>query len=105
MNQMGRDFWPTLYIFCYKFVFALLKAKLWNSNHRPSHVLPDLEASLRDLGLTYVDSFVIHWPMAVPSTGKRCALRPDGCRPGNHRENTMFPLDDEGYYCGEICTG
>ena len=36
---------------------------------RPAHVRPDLEATLRDLQLDYVDSYVIHWPMAVPSTG------------------------------------
>ncbi len=36
---------------------------------RPEHVRPDLEATLKDLQLDYVDSYVIHWPMAVPSTG------------------------------------
>ena len=47
-----------------------IQAKLWNSNHRPEHVKPDLEATLKDLQLDYIDSFVIHWPQAVPSTGK-----------------------------------
>lgn len=46
-----------------------IQAKLWNSNHRPEHVQPDLEATLKDLQLDYIDSFVIHWPQAVPSTG------------------------------------
>ena len=27
------------------------QAKLWNSNHRPEHVRPDLEATLKDLGV------------------------------------------------------
>ncbi len=48
-----------------------IQAKLWNSNHRPEHVKPDLEATLKDLQLDYIDSFVIHWPQAVPSTGNR----------------------------------
>ena len=47
-----------------------IQAKLWNSNHRPEHVKPDLMKTLEDLQLDYIDSFVIHWPQAVPSTGK-----------------------------------
>merc|ERR1712079_547803 len=47
-----------------------IQAKLWNSNHRPEHVEIDLDATLKDLQLDYIDSFVIHWPMACPSTGK-----------------------------------
>ena len=39
-----------------------IQAKLWNSNHRPEHVKADLMATLADLQLDYVDSFVIHWP-------------------------------------------
>ena len=76
-----------------------IQAKLWNSNHRPEHVKPDLEATLKDLKLSYVDSFVIHWPQAVPSNGKYCALRPGGCFADHESKKTMFPLDDEGYYC------
>jgi len=78
-----------------------IQAKLWNSNHRPEHVKPDIDATLKDLQLDYIDSFVIHWPQAVPSTGKRVSLRPDGCGPGHYSEKTMFPLDDEGYYCAD----
>ena len=44
-----------------------IQCKLWNSNHRPEHVRGDLEATLKDLQLDYVDSFVIHWPQACPS--------------------------------------
>lgn len=76
-----------------------IQAKLWNSNHRPEHVKPDLEATLRELQIEYVDSFVIHWPQAVPSNGKYCALRPSGCYPAHESKMTMFPCDDEGYYC------
>ena len=47
-----------------------LQVKLWNSNHRPEHVKPDIMKTLEDLQLDYIDSFVIHWPQAVPSTGQ-----------------------------------
>ena len=40
-----------------------------NFLHRPEHVKPDLMKTLEDLQLDYIDSFVIHWPQAVPSTG------------------------------------
>ena len=46
-----------------------IQAKLWNGNHRPEHVKPDIMKTLEDLQLDYIDSFVIHWPQAVPSTG------------------------------------
>jgi len=76
-----------------------IQAKLWNSNHRPEHVEPDLDATLKDLKTTYVDSFVIHWPMACPSTGKNPTLRTNGNFPAHYSKDSMFPCDDEGYYC------
>jgi len=79
-----------------------IQAKLWNSNHRPEHVKPDIMKTLEDLQLDYIDSFVIHWPQAVPSTGKICTLRPNGCFPAHHSKDSMFPLTDEGYYCADM---
>lgn len=79
-----------------------IQAKLWNSNHRPEHVRPDLEATLKDLQLEYIDSFVIHWPQAVPSTGELATLRPNGCYPAHRSKQTMFPLDDQGFYCADM---
>merc|ERR1712244_165569 len=79
-----------------------IQAKLWNGNHRTEHVKPDIMKTLEDLQLDYIDSFVIHWPQAVPSTGKNPTLRPNGCYPANHTKDTMFPLDDEGYYSADM---
>merc|ERR1711997_644988 len=85
-----------------------IQAKLWNSNHRAEHVEPDLDATLKDLGTTYVDSFVIHWPQACPSTGLAPTLRNNPRCPGisqnypaHFSKGTMFPCDKEGYYCND----
>ena len=39
-------------------------SKLWNTYHTPEHVRPALERSLRDLGLNYLDLYLIHFPIA-----------------------------------------
>ncbi|MTH15595.1 aldo/keto reductase [Flavobacterium sp. LC2016-01] len=38
--------------------------KLWNTNHRPERVQPAFEASLKRLGLDYLDLYLIHTPFA-----------------------------------------
>ena len=38
--------------------------KLWNTNHRPERVKPAFDASLKKLGLDYVDLYLIHTPFA-----------------------------------------
>lgn len=38
--------------------------KLWNTNHRPERVEPAFEASLKRLGLDYLDLYLIHTPYA-----------------------------------------
>ena len=41
-----------------------IATKVWNNNHRPERVEPAFEASLRRLGLTYLDLYLIHTPFA-----------------------------------------
>lgn len=38
--------------------------KLWNTYHAAEHVEPALRKSLADLGLEYVDLFLMHFPLA-----------------------------------------
>mmetsp|Transcript_55248 Transcript_55248/g.126996 ORF Transcript_55248/g.126996 Transcript_55248/m.126996 type:complete len:307 (+) Transcript_55248:220-1140(+) len=75
-----------------------IQAKLWNTNHRPEHVRPDLMQTLKDLQVEYLDSFVIHWPQAAPSTGKAPTTRLDGAFPAPEEKNSMFPINQEGYF-------
>lgn len=40
-----------------------ITSKLWNTMHRPKDVRPALMTTLNDLQLSYIDLYLIHWPM------------------------------------------
>jgi len=42
-----------------------ITSKLWNTFHRQEHVEYALDLTLRDLGLEYIDLYLIHWPAAM----------------------------------------
>ncbi len=40
-------------------------SKLWNASHGVENVIPELNQTLEDLQLDYLDLYLIHWPVAL----------------------------------------
>jgi alcohol dehydrogenase (NADP+) len=41
-----------------------ITSKLWNDSHQKEHVIPALKQTLKDLQVSYLDLYLIHWPVA-----------------------------------------
>ena len=60
---------------------VFITSKLWNSQHRPQDVAPALDDCLAELGLDYLDLYLVHFPVAFDE------------RSDVH--NNLFPLEGE----------
>ncbi|CAE6440105.1 unnamed protein product [Rhizoctonia solani] len=54
-----------------------LTSKLWNSFHRPEEIEPVLDETLRNLQTSYLDLYLIHWPVAFKEPGPNGEIRVD----------------------------
>uniref|UniRef100_A0A7S3PJ30 NADP-dependent oxidoreductase domain-containing protein n=1 Tax=Aplanochytrium stocchinoi TaxID=215587 RepID=A0A7S3PJ30_9STRA len=49
---------------------VFITSKLWNTFHKPEHVKAALNDSLVNLGLQYLDLYLIHWPISFEYSGE-----------------------------------
>jgi len=51
-----------------------ITTKLWNTRHGQEEVVPALRESLENLGLDFVDLYLIHWPVSVDEQGNLTSI-------------------------------
>ncbi|KAF8633298.1 hypothetical protein AX17_004473 [Amanita inopinata Kibby_2008] len=54
-----------------------ITSKLWNTSHRPELVEKELDETLEQLGIDYLDLYLIHWPVAFVSGQGMFPREPD----------------------------
>jgi diketogulonate reductase-like aldo/keto reductase len=53
-----------------------ITTKLWNRDHGYDAALRAFDASLKDIGLDYLDLYLIHWPVRGPGKGSAPGVSP-----------------------------
>lgn len=54
-----------------------ITSKLWNTFHKPDLVEPAIKKTLDDLGLEYIDLYLIHWPVGYKEGESLFPRNPD----------------------------
>ncbi|OBZ89457.1 Aldehyde reductase 1 [Choanephora cucurbitarum] len=49
---------------------VFITSKLWNTHHRKEYVKHNVKASLKALGVDYLDLYLVHWPVSFINPGK-----------------------------------
>jgi len=57
---------------------VFITSKLWNNAHHPDDVIPNLKQTLADLGLTKLDLYLVHWPIAFIRGPEKLPRNEDG---------------------------
>ncbi|XP_077981649.1 aldo-keto reductase family 1 member A1-A-like [Glandiceps talaboti] len=57
---------------------VFITSKLWNTMHAAEDVKPACQQTLKDLGLEYLDLYLMHWPIGFQKTGATFPSNPDG---------------------------
>ena len=65
-----------------------ITSKVWNDSHGDGEVIASCQRSLKDLGLDYLDLYLVHWPF--PN------FHPKGC-PGDYHNPKAKPYIHEAY--------
>uniref|UniRef100_A0A3P9CLF9 alcohol dehydrogenase (NADP(+)) n=1 Tax=Maylandia zebra TaxID=106582 RepID=A0A3P9CLF9_9CICH len=74
---------------------VFVTSKLWNTKHDPQDVEEACRTSLADLGLSYLDLYLMHWPIAFQRGKELMPRKEDGsiCYSDTHYRDTWTAME------------
>lgn len=74
---------------------VFVTSKLWNTKHDPPDVEEACRTTLMHLGLSYLDLYLIHWPMAFQRGTEAMPRKADGsiCYSDTHYKDTWIAME------------